>query len=108
MAHSRAACLLALALFASACSHHENPVLPTDPGGGSGVELLTVTVTADLSQLIAGSTTATPLHITALHSDGTPPKDGTEVAVNTNIGSFGADAAGKATLLSKTTLVGGK
>lgn len=108
MAHSRAACRLALALLAAACSHHENPVLPTDPGGGSGVEVLTVGVTADVSQLTAGSTTATKLHISALHSDGTPPKDGTEVAVNTNIGSFGADSAGKPTLLAKTTLVAGK
>lgn len=83
-------------------------MLPTDPGGGSGVELLTVTVSADVNQLTAGAPTATKLHVTALHSDGTPPKDGTEVAVNTNIGSFGADAAGKPTLLAKTTLVAGK
>jgi PKD repeat protein len=110
MTASRPAWLLAfvLSLLASACNHHENPVLPTDPGGGSGVEVLTVTVTADVNQLIAGSPAATPLHISAQHSDGTPPKDGTEVAVNTNIGSFGADAAGKPTLLAKRTLVGGK
>ena len=105
----RSACLLAFFLLLAACSgHHENPVLPTDPNGGSGVEVLKVTVSADVNQMTAGSTTATPLHLSALHNDGTPPKDGTEVTVNTNIGSFGADATGKPTLLKKTTLVGGK
>src|SRR5436305_2241328 len=105
----RSACLLAFFLLIAACSgHHENPVLPTDPNGGSGVEVLKVTVSADVNQMTAGSTAATPLHVSALHTDGTAPKDGTEVTVNTNIGSFGADAAGKPTLLKKTTLAGGK
>ena len=105
----RFACLLALLVLVAACSgHHENPVLPTDPNGGSGVEVLNVTVGADVSQMTAGSPAATTLHITALHTDGTPPKDGIEVTVNSNMGSFGADASGKPTLLKKTTLVGGK
>jgi PKD repeat protein len=99
--------VVSLVLLAACGGHHENPVLPTDPGSSSG-DVLTVTVSADVNQLIAGSTTATPLHVTALHSDGSAPKDGTEVTVNANIGSFGADTTGKPTLLKKTTLVAGK
>jgi PKD repeat protein len=109
MLPSRITRLLALLLLASACSgHHENPVLPTDPGGVTGSSAFTVTITSDVSQLIAGTTTGTALHITASHADGTPPADGSEIAVNTNIGSFGVDAAGKPVLLAKTTFTGGK
>jgi PKD repeat protein len=108
MLPSRISRLLALLLLSSACSgHHENPVLPTDPGGPSGAALFTVTVTSDVSQLIAGTSAGTPLHITARHADGTPPADGAEVAVNTNIGSFGVDAAGKPVQLAKTIFTGG-
>src|ERR1043165_3758680 len=96
-----------LVLLAACGGHHENPVLPTDPGG-SPREVLTVTVSAGVNQLVAGSPTATPLHITARHSDGTAPADGSALTVNSNIGSFGADSSGKPTLLKKTTLVGGK
>jgi len=109
MRHSLIPRLLALGLFASACSgQHENPILPTDPRGGSGVEQFTVTVTAEVSQLTAGTTAGTTLQIAARHADGTPPADGAEVAVNTNIGSFGSDPAGAPVLLIKTTLSGGK
>ncbi|MEA2414997.1 MAG: hypothetical protein QOI58_1654 [Thermoanaerobaculia bacterium] len=109
MLPSRITRLLALVLLTSACSgHHENPVLPTDPGGPSGAAVFTVTVTSDVSQMIAGTSTGTPLHITARHADGTAPADGTEVAVNTNIGSFGVDSAGKPVLLAKTIFTGGK
>jgi PKD repeat protein len=108
MLRSRITRLLALGLFASACSgHHENPALPTDPGGVTGLQRYTVTVTSDVSQLLAGATAGTTLHITARHADGTPPADGAEVAVNTNIGSFGVDTSGKPVLLTKTTFVGG-
>jgi PKD repeat protein len=108
MLRSRITRLLALGLFASACSgHHENPALPTDPGGVTGLQQYTVTVTSDVSQLLAGGTAGTTLHITARHADGTPPADGAEVAVNTNIGSFGVDTSGKPVLLTKTTFVGG-
>jgi PKD repeat protein len=106
---SRITRLLALGLLASACSgHHENPALPTDPGGPTGQQTLTITVTSDVSSLIAGATAGTALHITARHADGTSPADGAEVAVNTNIGNFGVDAGGKPVLLAKTTFVGGK
>src|SRR5438270_12656964 len=108
MFRSRITRLLALLLLTSACSgHHENPVLPTDPGGPSGAALFTITVTSDVSQLIAGTSAGTPLHITARHTDGTPPADGAEVAVNTNIGSFGVDAAGKPVQLAKTIFTAG-
>ncbi|MBV8545205.1 MAG: PKD domain-containing protein [Acidobacteria bacterium] len=67
-----------------------------------------MTISSDVNQMIAGTSTGTPLHITARHADGTAPADGTEVAVNTNIGSFGIDAAGKPVLLAKTVFTGGK
>lgn len=108
MLRSRLTRFVALSLLVSACSgHHENPILPTDPGSGSGVEQFTVAVAAGVSQVTAGTTTPTPLTITAKHADGTAPKDGAEVAVNTNIGNFGVDAAGKPVQLIKTTLVAG-
>jgi PKD repeat protein len=109
MRPSRITRLLALAFLASACSgHHENPVLPTDPGGPTGMQQFTVTVSSDVSQLTAGATTGTTLHITARHADGTLPTDGAEVAVNTNIGNFGVDATGKPLLLTKTAFAAGK
>jgi len=109
MLPSRITRLLALLLLTSACSgHHENPVLPTDPGGPSGAAQFTVTISSDVSQMIAGTSTGTPLHIAARHADGTAPADGTEVAVNTNIGNFGVDSAGKPVLLAKTIFTGGK
>jgi len=109
MLPSRITRLLAMGLLASACSgHHENPALPTDPGGVTGQQTLTITVSSDVSQMIAGATAGTTLHIAARHADGTSPADGTEVAVNTNIGNFGVDAGGKPVLLTKTTFVSGK
>jgi PKD repeat protein len=105
---SRLTRLFALFLLLSACSgSHENPLLPTNPGGGGGVEQLTVTVTAGVSQLTAGTTTGTTLTIVAKHSDGTPPANGSEVVLNTNIGSFGSDSSGKALTLTKATLTSG-
>jgi PKD repeat protein len=109
MLPSRITRLLALALLASACSgHHENPVLPTDPGGTTGQSQYTVTVASDVSQLTAGATIGTALHISARHPDGTLPPDGAEVVVNTNIGSFGVDSAGKPVLLTRTNFLAGK
>jgi PKD repeat protein len=84
-----------------------NPVvsLPTDPGPPADV--FTVVIASDSSQVEAG-TTAVPLTVSARRADGTFPADGTEVTLNTSLGSFGVDSAGKPVQLTKATLTGGR
>src|SRR5687767_1856616 len=82
-----------LALLAVACGGKEqNPVIPTDPTPPIP-STVTVTVTSDVSQVYAGAS-STMLHITARQSDNTNPADGTEVTINTSLGSFATDDAG--------------
>lgn len=86
--------LLVAACLALSCNKEGNPVLPTDPGG-SDPGKLTITITADRSQLEAGSATAATLKIAARRADQKLPQDGTVITLNTNLGSFGSDATGK-------------
>lgn len=94
------------ALLATACDS-TNPVAPQDPGDGGSSTTLTVTVASDRGQLEAGSSQAANLTITAKKKDGSPAPDGTEVALNTNLGSFGSDNSGNPVQLVRTTLAGG-
>ncbi|HEX6901897.1 MAG TPA: PKD domain-containing protein [Thermoanaerobaculia bacterium] len=100
------------ALLASACDS-PNPVAPTDNtgggnGGGSGSgEALVVSVQSDRSQLSSGSTEAATLTVSVKKGDGAAAADGTEVAINTNLGNFGSDGAGQPIQLVKKTLAGG-
>ncbi|HKO56667.1 MAG TPA: PKD domain-containing protein [Thermoanaerobaculia bacterium] len=98
-----------LLLFALLQSCKEgNPVvsLPTDPSGPPA-DVFTVAIASESSQVEAG-TSAVPLTVTARRADGTFPTDGTEVTLNTSLGSFGVDSAGKPVQLTKATLVGGR
>jgi len=97
-----------LGLLLGACDSG-NPVAPPAPpnGGGSGSDAVTVAVTSDRGQLEAGSVQGATLTISARKADGTPAPDGTEVVLNTNMGSFGADAAGQPVQLVKKNLAGG-
>jgi PKD repeat protein len=96
---------LALA-FAMSCSKEGNPVaLPTTPGGQSSP--VSLAVKADQSQLIAGTSKPATLTVTATHADGTPAADGTVVSLNTSLGGFSFDTAGKPVQLTTVTLVAG-
>lgn len=107
MARTRLLLPLLLAFLLLPACKEGNPVvsLPTDPGPPADV--FTVTIAANSSQVETG-TTATPLTVSAKRADGTLPADGTEVTLNTSLGSFGVDAAGKPLQLTKATLAGGK
>lgn len=98
----------ALGLLVGACDSG-NPVAPEPPqnGGGNGSEAVTVAVTSNRGELEAGSSEGATLTVSARKSDGSPVADGTEVVVNTSLGSFGADAAGKPIQLVKKPLAGG-
>lgn len=97
-----------LGLLVGACDSG-NPVAPDPPqnGGGSGSDAVTVTVTSDRGQLEAGSSEGATLTVSAKKGDGSPVADGTEVALNTSLGSFGSDAAGQPVQLVKKALAGG-
>jgi len=98
--------LTALALLVFACSGEKhNPVVP-GPGPQPPADQVTVEVTADVSQVHAG-TAATTLRVVARRGDGTPPADGTEATVNTSLGSFGTAADGAPVRLVRTPLTGG-
>lgn len=99
------------ALLALGCDS-PNPVAPAPPaGGGNGQggtsDTITVSISSDLGQLPSGSTTAATLTVSAKKQDGSAVADGTEVVVNTNLGNFGTDSAGKPIQLVKKTLAGG-
>jgi PKD repeat protein len=96
---------LAFAL-AAACSKEGNPVaLPTVPGGPASP--LALTVKADQTQLIAGTSRPATLTVTALHADGSPAADGTAVTLNTTLGGFSFDTAGKPVQITTVSLVAG-
>jgi PKD repeat protein len=100
------------ALLASACDS-PNPVAPTDnTGGGTGNgsgsgEALVVSLESDRGQLSSGSTEAATLTVSVKKADGSAAPNGTEVAINTNLGNFGTDGAGQPIQLVKKTLAGG-
>lgn len=97
-----------IALLVGGCDSG-NPVAPPAPdnGGGTGSDAVTVTVTSDRGQLEAGSVQGATLTVSARKKDGSPAPDGTEVVLNTNMGSFGSDASGKPVQLVKKTLAAG-
>ncbi len=82
---------------------------PTEPGGGNPpvatpkppepVTTFTVTVTANPSQLDAGSTTPSTVTVDVRRNDtGQPPPDLTEVTLSTNLGSLGTGGSQEVTL----------
>jgi PKD repeat protein len=89
------------------CSKEGNPVaLPTTPGGQSSP--IALTIKADQSQLAAGTSKPATLTVTALHSDGSPATDGTIVTLNTSLGAFSFDTAGKPVQITSVSLIAGK
>ena len=103
--------ILALAFaacLATACDS-TNPVAPPPPGnsGGGSSDALTLSVTSDQSRLEANSTQGANLSVSARKQDGTPAADGTEVVLNTSLGSFGTDDSGKPIQLVRKPLAGG-
>jgi len=100
------AAILAAALIAVGCSKEGNPILPTDPRT-TDPDKLTLNVTSTHAQLETGSTTGETLKITARKADGSLPSDGTQITVNTSLGNFGVDSAGKPIQLITRTLFGG-
>jgi PKD repeat protein len=96
--------LLALAL---SCSKEGNPVaLPTAPGGPQSP--LSLSVKTDRAQLTAGTSVPATITLTATHADGSPAPDGTPVTLNTSLGAFSFDSAGKPVQSATATLVGGR
>lgn len=79
-----------------------NPVIPEEPAnnpaGGSGSsaqQSYTLKLSVSPAALEAGSSTPGTLNVSAIGADtGRPPADGTLVALNTNLGSFGQGSAG--------------
>src|SRR3954452_22327065 len=100
--------VVGIALSLSACNEKSsNPVLPTSPGGTPAPSDLAVTIVSDRGQLEAGSAAGATLTITARRLDGTLPAGATQGNVNTNMGSFGVDAAGAPVQTAARPLAGG-
>jgi len=89
--------VVGLALALAGCTSDS----PTEPGGGGGgpatpkvpepVTTFRVTVTANPSQIAAGSNTPSNITVDVVRNDnGQPPPDLTEVTLTTNLGGFGA------------------
>ncbi len=104
--YRRLLALASAALLATACDS-TNPVAPPAPDDPGSPTTLTVTVASDRGQIEAGSSQAANLTVTAKKRDGSPAPDGTEVALNTNLGSFGSDNLGNPVQLVTKTLAGG-
>jgi len=98
--------LLAATLLLTVACNKENPVIPTQPGPPT-TNAVTITVTSDRGSLEANSQTPATLTVTAKNADNTPVADGTDVTINTNLGNFGVDSAGKPVqLVTKKTVSG--
>ncbi|HEX7154494.1 MAG TPA: PKD domain-containing protein [Thermoanaerobaculia bacterium] len=97
--------VLLLFVFLFACDSG-NPVAPTDTGTPPPAGAVTITVTADQARIEAGSLVPANLTITARQNNA-PVADGTEVAINTNLGYFSLDSAGKPVQLTTARLTGG-
>ena len=103
----KVAVLFMTCVLAASCSKEGNPVaLPTVPGGPASP--LALSVKADQSQLVAGTSRPANLTVTALHTDGSPATDGTTVTLNTTLGGFSFDAEGKPVQLATATLIAGR
>lgn len=102
----RPAVCVALTLALLGCNSG-NPVVPTDPGGPGSGDQLTITITSDRNRLDAGSPVAATLTITAKKKDGSAAANGTQVSVNTNLGSFGTGDDGMPIRLVTRQLTGG-
>ncbi|HWN41619.1 MAG TPA: PKD domain-containing protein [Thermoanaerobaculia bacterium] len=99
--------LAVLGLLAGACDSG-NPVAPKAPETpGTGSSDLVVVVTSDRGTLEAGSVQGATLTVSARNKDGSIAADGTEVVLNTSLGTFGTDASGKPVQLVKKPLAGG-
>src|SRR5688572_10461254 len=85
-----------------------NPVAPAPPqdNPGNSSSDLVVVVTSDRGQLEAGSVQGATLTISARKKDGSVAADGTEVVLNTSLGSFGTDPSGQPVQLVKKPLAG--
>src|SRR5687767_7451169 len=84
--------LAVVGLLAGACDSG-NPVAPKAPETpGTGSSDLVVVVTSDRGTLEAGSVQGATLTVSARNKDGSIATDGTEVVLNTSLGSFGKDA----------------
>ncbi len=85
---------LAACLIASGCNS-TNPVEPgpaeNNPQPGAGAYL--VSVTANPSSLVVGSTTPGEVTVTVRRASDNQPASGVSCAVSTNLGSFAADRA---------------
>ncbi|HYU33800.1 MAG TPA: IPT/TIG domain-containing protein [Thermoanaerobaculia bacterium] len=101
-----------LALALAGCTSDS----PTEPGGGGGtpatpkvpepVTTFRVTVTANPTQVAAGSNTPSNITVDVVRNDtGQPPADLTEVTLTTNLGGFGATGGPQTVTLQ---LVGGR
>ena len=103
--------VLAFALLACDSGNPVAPTSPTDPGTGSGggSESYTISVTADPTELQAGSGTPTTLTVVAkgVASQMAPP-DGTSATLSTDLGSLGVDNAQKPVQTTTLSLVGGR
>ncbi|HYN22687.1 MAG TPA: hypothetical protein VE078_17135, partial [Thermoanaerobaculia bacterium] len=86
-----------------------NPVAPAPPqdNPGNSSSDVVVVVTSDRGQLEAGSVQGATLTISARKQDGSVAADGTEVVLNTSLGSFGTDPSGQPVQLVKKPLAGG-
>ena len=101
------AILALLGLLAGACDSG-NPVAPKAPETpGTGSTELVVVVTSDRGTLEAGSVQGATLTVSARNKDGSIAADGTEVVLNTSLGSFGTDSSGKPVQRVKKPLAGG-
>jgi PKD repeat protein len=106
MTRTRFAVALVVSLLLAACKDGNPVALPTDTGGSA--DALTITITSDKGQLETGSTSAATLQIVALRKNGQPPTSPADVTLNTSLGNFGVDAAGKEITLLTRPLDGGR
>ncbi|HEX9983266.1 MAG TPA: PKD domain-containing protein [Thermoanaerobaculia bacterium] len=97
--------VLLVVVFLFACDSG-NPVAPTDTGTPPPSGAVILTVTANQSRVEAGSNVPATLTITARQNNA-PVADNTEVAINTNLGYFSLDSAGKPVQLTTARLTGG-
>jgi PKD repeat protein len=100
--------LTSLGTLAWACNSG-NPVAPAPPAAPPPAAGFSVTVTSSQGSVVAGSTQGVTVTVTARSSaGGALPADGTPVNINTNLGNFGVDAAGKPLQLVTRQLTGGR
>lgn len=106
--------LLGVLLLAAPGCDSGNPVAPTSPtdpgaGAGGGSETYTISITADPTELQAGSGTPTTLTVVAkgVMSQMAPP-DGTSTTLSTDLGSLGVDNEQKPVQVATLSLVGGR